>query len=228
MKTASTLRAYSTSLVLTLALTAATLTGTALPSTGWAADTYNARNERQFQDWNGRELLLGEDRFFRASVEEDESTDLFVYDQQPGECDHYQLRLIGSLETTPDADTLLPGLPMRLRIDDQPIHATTAEFSADRGDPTGFIALDGLADGPRFFNELRLGQTLRIELTFPGGEPTYFRFSLAGSFAAITHVEALCEAAGAVKGKPKGDADFFNAPAPAAVQPGQAGREGFI
>ncbi|GGC96010.1 hypothetical protein [Vreelandella lutescens] len=180
-----------------LAVTALLLTS-AQPA---VAATFNVASTDSHEHWQSMALILGEERHFRAVETHSYSDSTLSLNTTQGVCDLPWLEMRVTLEQQQGESRAVNLVPARLRIDDNPIIDTMAEFITERGDD-GFYAHFYLSDMETLIAEMQSGEALFIGFDQHEQEPWYMTFSLDGADEAITRMQALCSAAPATDTAP--------------------------
>ncbi|WP_422102934.1 hypothetical protein [Vreelandella sp.] len=172
----------------------ASLTVTALllanPALTLAA-SFNVTATDTHEHWQSMALSLGEERHFRAVETHSYSDATLSLNASQGVCDLPWLEMRVTLDQQQGESRAVNLVPTRLRIDDQPIIDTMAEFITERGDD-GFYAHFYLSDMEQLIEEMQSGEQLFIGFDQNEQEPWYMTFSLEGAGDAITRMQTLC------------------------------------
>lgn len=156
------------------------------------AATFNVEHAEPHQHWSSMTLALGEERHFRAVETHSYSDATLSLNTSQGVCDLPWLEMRVTLEQQQGESRAVNLVPSRLRIDDQPIVDTMAEFITERGDD-GFYAHFYLSDLDTLMAQMRTGEQLFLGFDQNEQEPWYMTFSLAGADSAIARMQQLCE-----------------------------------
>lgn len=159
------------------------------------AATFNTNNVATHDHWQSMTLSLGDDRHYRAVETHSYSDATLSLNATSGVCDLPWLEMRVSLEQQQGESRTLNLVPTRLRIDEQPVIDTMAEFITERGDD-GFYAHFYLNDMQSLITDMREGEQLFLGFDREEREPWYMTFSLQGADAAITRMLAQCESNG--------------------------------
>ena len=158
------------------------------------AATFNTDDVDTHDHWQSLTLSLGGERHYRA-VETHSYTDATLsLNTTQGVCDLPWLEMRVTLEQQQGESRAVNLVPARLRIDEQPVIDTMAEFITERGDD-GFYAHFYLSDLQTLMADMRQGEQLFLGFDQEEREPWYMTFSLNGADAAITRMLAQCEEA---------------------------------
>lgn len=158
------------------------------------AATFNVSSTEPHGHWQSMALSLGDERHFRAVETHSYSDATLSVNTTQGVCDLPWLEMRVTLAQQQGQSRAVNLVPTRLRIDDQPIIDTMAEFITERGDD-GFYAHFYLQDMETLIGEMQSGEQLFLGFDQNEREPWYMTFSLAGADAAISRMQALCSAA---------------------------------
>lgn len=158
------------------------------------AATFNVSSTEPHGHWQSMALSLGDERHFRAVETHSYSDATLSVNTTQGVCDLPWLEMRVTLAQQQGESRAVNLVPTRLRIDDQPIIDTMAEFITERGDD-GFYAHFYLQDMETLIEEIQSGEQLFLGFDQNEREPWYMTFSLAGADAAISRMQALCSAA---------------------------------
>ncbi|KAE8438580.1 hypothetical protein GYM47_00685 [Vreelandella piezotolerans] len=158
------------------------------------AATFNVSSTEPHGHWQSMALSLGDERHFRAVETHSYSDATLSVNTTQGVCDLPWLEMRVTLAQQQGESRAVNLVPTRLRIDDQPIIDTMAEFITERGDD-GFYAHFYLQDMETLIEEMQSGEQLFLGFDQNEREPWYMTFSLAGADAAISRMQALCSAA---------------------------------
>lgn len=162
------------------------------------AASFNVTSTDTHAHWQSMALSLGDERHFRAVETHSYSDATLSLNATQGVCDLPWLEMRVTLEQQQGESRAVNLVPTRLRIDDQPIIDTMAEFITERGDD-GFYAHFYLSDMEQLMEEMQSGEQLFLGFDQNEQEPWYMTFSLEGAGDAITRMQTLCSgtAAGA-------------------------------
>lgn len=177
----------------TRALSSYALSTLLLASPALAA-TFNVSSTEPHGHWQSMALSLGDERHFRAVETHSYSDATLSVNTTRGVCDLPWLEMRVTLAQQQGESRAVNLVPTRLRIDDQPIIDTMAEFITERGDD-GFYAHFYLQDMETLIEDMQSGERLFLGFDQNEREPWYMTFSLAGADAAISRMQALCSAA---------------------------------
>ena len=158
------------------------------------AATFNVSSTEPHGHWQSMALSLGDERHFRAVETHSYSDATLSVNTTQGVCDLPWLEMRVTLAQQQGESRAVNLVPTRLRIDDQPIIDTMAEFITERGDD-GFYTHFYLQDMETLIEEMQSGEQLFLGFDQNEREPWYMTFSLAGADAAISRMQALCSAA---------------------------------
>ncbi|HAA45405.1 MAG: hypothetical protein XD36_0543 [Halomonas sp. 54_146] len=156
------------------------------------AVTFNTESVDTHGHWQSMTLSLGDERHFRALETHSYSDATLSLNATAGVCDLPWLEMRVTLEQQQGESRTVNLVPTRLRIDDQPVIDTMAEFITERGDD-GFYAHFYLSDVDALMADMRQGQQLFLGFNQQEREPWYMTFSLQGAGAAISRMIAQCE-----------------------------------
>lgn len=156
------------------------------------AATFNIEQPEAHGHWQSMVLALGDERHVRAVETHSYSDATFSLNATRGICDLPWLEMRVTLEQQQGESKAVNLVPARLRIDEQPIVETMAEFITERGDD-GFYAHFYLSDMPTLIDDMRQGEQLFIGFDQEASEPWYMTFSLEGADGAIARMQSLCE-----------------------------------
>lgn len=157
-----------------------------------AAATFNIEQPEAHGHWQSMMLALGDERHVRAVETYSYSDATLSLNATQGVCDLPWLEMRVTLEQQQGESKAVNLVPARLRIDEQPIVDTMAEFITERGDD-GFYAHFYLSEMPALIDDMRQGEQLFIGFDQEAKEPWYMTFSLEGADGAITRMQSLCE-----------------------------------
>ena len=158
------------------------------------AATFNVNATERHEHWQSMALTLGDERHFRAVETHSYSDATLSVNATQGVCDLPWLEMRVTLEQQQGESRAVNLVPTRLRIDDQPIVDTMAEFITERGDD-GFYAHFYLGDMAQLIEEMQTGEQLFLGFDQNEQEPWYMTFSLAGADEALARMQALCAGA---------------------------------
>ncbi|RUR56228.1 hypothetical protein [Vreelandella populi] len=158
------------------------------------AASFNMEDVQTHGQWQSMTLALGNEHHFRAVETQSYSDSTLSLNATQGVCDLPWLEMRVTLEQQQGESKTVNLVPTRLRIDEQPVVDTMAEFITERGDD-GFYVHFYLADMPALIHQM--GQGEQLFLGFDQGEqpPWYMTFQLEGAGRAIERMQSLCEAA---------------------------------
>lgn len=174
--------------LVTTVLTTASIVAASVAS----AATFNTDNVDSHDHWQSLTLTLGGERHYRAVETHSYSDATLSLNTTQGVCDLPWLEMRVTLEQQQGESRAVNLVPARLRIDEQPVLDTMAEFITERGDD-GFYAHFYLSDMPTLMAEMRQGEQLFLGFDQEEREPWYMTFSLQGANAAITRMLTQCE-----------------------------------
>jgi len=160
------------------------------------AATFNVNATERHEHWQSMALTLGDERHFRAVETHSYSDATLSVNATQGVCDLPWLEMRVTLEQQQGESRAVNLVPTRLRIDDQPIVDTMAEFITERGDD-GFYAHFYLGDMVQLIEEMQTGEQLFLGFDQNEQEPWYMTFSLAGADEALARMQVLCAGAAA-------------------------------
>lgn len=155
------------------------------------AASFNVTSTDTHEHWQSMALSLGDERHFRAVETHSYSDATLSLNATQGVCDLPWLEMRVTLEQQQGESRAVNLVPTRLRIDEQPIIDTMAEFITERGDD-GFYAHFYLSDMEQLIEEVQSGEQLFLGFDQNEQEPWYMTFSLEGAGDAITRMQALC------------------------------------
>ena len=121
------------------------------------AATFNVNATERHEHWQSMALTLGDERHFRAVETHSYSDATLSVNATQGVCDLPWLEMRVTLEQQQGESRAVNLVPTRLRIDDQPIVDTMAEFITERGDD-GFYAHFYLGDMVQLIEEMQTGE----------------------------------------------------------------------
>ncbi|PCF93515.1 hypothetical protein [Vreelandella nigrificans] len=175
-------------------ITANCITGGALLAVASfaTAATFNVEQTEAHGHWQSLVLALGDERHFRAVETHSYSDATLSLNTTQGVCDLPWLEMRVTLEQQQGESRAVNLVPARLRIDEQPIIDTMAEFITERGDD-GFYAHFYLSEIHTLIDDMRQGDQLFIGFDQEALEPWYMTFSLEGADGAIGRMQNLCE-----------------------------------
>ncbi len=122
------------------------------------AATFNVSSTEPHGHWQSMALSLGDERHFRAVETHSYSDATLSVNTTQGVCDLPWLEMRVTLAQQQGESRAVNLVPTRLRIDDQPIIDTMAEFITERGDD-GFYAHFYLQDMETLIEEMQSGGT---------------------------------------------------------------------
>lgn len=157
------------------------------------AATFNTQDVQAHGHWQSMALSLGHEHHFRAVETQSYSDATLSLNTTQDVCDLPWLEVRVTLEQQQGESKTVNLVPTRLRIDEQPVVDTMAEFITERGDD-GFYVHFYLADMPTLTQQMAQGD--QLFLGFDQGEqpPWYMTFQLEGAGPAIERMQRLCEA----------------------------------
>ncbi|MBR2513325.1 MAG: hypothetical protein IKE45_04750 [Halomonas sp.] len=158
-----------------------------------AAATFNIEQPDTHGHWQSMVLALGDERHVRAVETHSYSDATLSLNATQGVCDLPWLEMRVTLEQQQGESKAVNLVPARLRIDEQPIVDTMAEFITERGDD-GFYAHFYLSEMPALIDDMRQGEQLFIGFDQEASAPWYMTFSLEGADSAIGRMQSLCDA----------------------------------
>lgn len=158
------------------------------------AATFNIEQPQTHTHWQSLMLVLGEERHFRAVETHSYSDATLSLNATQGVCDLPWLEMRVALEQQQGESRAVSLVETRLRIDQQPIITTMAEFITERGDD-GFYTHFYLSDMPALMEAMRQGEQLFLGFDQEGRDTWYMTFSLQGADDAIARMQSLCDAA---------------------------------
>ncbi|MDN6323368.1 MAG: hypothetical protein ACTHZY_02950 [Halomonas sp.] len=156
------------------------------------AATFNTDGVASHTHWQSMTLSLGGEQHYRAVETHSYSDATLSLNTSPGVCDLPWLEVRVTLEQQQSESRAVNLVPARLRIDEQPVIDTMAEFITERGDD-GFYAHFYLNDLEALIADMRQGKQLFLGFDQKQQEPWYMTFSLQGADAAITRMLTQCE-----------------------------------
>lgn len=158
------------------------------------AATFNMQDVQTHGHWQSMSLTLDNEHHFRAVETYSYSDATLSLNATQNVCDLPWLEMRVTLEQQQGESKTVNLVPARLRIDEQPMVDTMAEFITERGDD-GFYVHFYLGDMQTLMTQMRHGK--QLFLGFDQGEqaPWYMTFQLEGASEAIERMQALCEAA---------------------------------
>lgn len=179
-------------MLITLATAASLVLATSMAN----AATFNIDNVATHDHWQSMTLSLGDERHYRAVETHSYSDATLSLNASSGVCDLPWLEMRVTLEQQQGESRTVNLVPSRLRIDEQPVIDTMAEFITERGDD-GFYAHFYLSDLEALMADMRQGEQLFLGFDQEEREPWYMTFSLQGAGAAISQMLSQCESSGA-------------------------------
>ncbi len=156
------------------------------------AATFNTEDMASHDHWQSMTLSLGNEEHYRAVETHSYSDATLSLNASPGVCDLPWLEMRVTLEQQQGESRAVNLVPARLRIDEQPVIDTMAEFITERGDD-GFYAHFYLSDLATVMADMRQGEQLFLGFDQQEREPWYMTFSLQGADAAIARMLVKCE-----------------------------------
>lgn len=160
------------------------------------AATFNTDDVVIHDHWQSMALSLGDERHYRAVETHSYSDATLSLNATSGVCDLPWLEMRVTLEQQQGESRAVNLVPARLRIDEQPVIDTMAEFITERGDD-GFYAHFYLSDMQPLIADMRQGEQLFLGFDLEERDPWYMTFSLQGADAAINRMLTQCEGSGA-------------------------------
>jgi len=160
------------------------------------AATFNTERAASHDHWQSMTLSLGGEQHYRAVETHSYSDATLSINATQGVCDLPWLEMRVTLEQQQGESRAVNLVPARLRIDEQPVTDTMAEFITERGDD-GFYVHFYLSNLESLLADMRQGEQLFLGFDQEEREPWYMTFSLQGADAAITRMLAQCENKGA-------------------------------
>lgn len=157
-----------------------------------SAATFNTQDVTSHDHWQSMTLTLGGERHYRAVETHSYSDATLSLNATAGVCDLPWLEMRVTLEQQQGESRAVNLVPARLRIDEQPVIDTMAEFITERGDD-GFYAHFYLGDLATVMADMRQGEQLFLGFDQEEREPWYMTFSLQGADAAINRMLAQCK-----------------------------------
>ncbi|WP_249978990.1 hypothetical protein [Vreelandella olivaria] len=157
------------------------------------AVTFNTDQIEEHDHWQSLVLTLGNERHFRAVEIQSYSDATLSLNATQGVCDLPWLEMRVTLDQQQSKSRAINLVPTRLRVDEQPMIDTMAEFITERGDD-GFYTHFYLSDIQTLMSDMRQGEQLFIGFDQQDREPWYMTFSLAGADKAIERMQTLCNA----------------------------------
>ncbi|WGI25572.1 hypothetical protein QEN58_00505 [Halomonas alkaliantarctica] len=159
------------------------------------AATFNTKDVTNHDHWQSMTLTLGGERHYRAVETHSYSDATLSLNATAGVCDLPWLEMRVTLEQQQDESRAVNLVPARLRVDEQPVIDTMAEFITERGD-NGFYAHFYLSDLESLMADMRQGEQLFLGFDQQEREPWYMTFSLKGADAAIQRMLSQCKGSG--------------------------------
>lgn len=160
------------------------------------AATFNTDDLVIHDHWQSMTLSLGGERHYRAVETHSYSDATLSLNATSGVCDLPWLEMRVTLEQQQGESRAVNLVPARLRIDEQPVIDTMAEFITERGDD-GFYTHFYLSDMQPLIADMRQGEQLFLGFDQEERDPWYMTFSLQGADAAINRMLSQCEGSGA-------------------------------
>ncbi|WP_386081572.1 hypothetical protein ACFIOZ_00690 [Vreelandella sp. F11] len=160
------------------------------------AATFNTDDLVIHDHWQSMTLSLGGERHYRAVETHSYSDATLSLNATSGVCDLPWLEMRVTLEQQQGESRAVNLVPARLRIDEQPVIDTMAEFITERGDD-GFYAHFYLSDMQSLIADMRQGEQLFLGFDQEERDPWYMTFSLQGADAAINRMLSQCGGSGA-------------------------------
>lgn len=161
---------------------------------GAIAATFNVDDVASHGHWQSMRLSLGGEHHYRAVETHSYSDATLSLNTTAGVCDLPWLEMRVTLEQQQGESRTVNLVPARLRIDEQPVIDTMAEFITERGDD-GFYSHFYLSDMATLMTAMRQGEQLFLGFDQQEQEPWYMTFSLQGADAAINRMLAECREA---------------------------------
>ncbi|PKG53899.1 hypothetical protein CXF87_05570 [Halomonas sp. MES3-P3E] len=188
---ASMVIAMLTPIFVTAAMVVSLMVATSMAN----AATFNTDDVATHEHWQSMTLSLGSERHYRAIETHSYSDATLSLNATAGVCDLPWLEMRVTLEQQQGESRAVNLVPARLRIDEQPVIDTMAEFITERGDD-GFYAHFYLSDLTALMADMRQGEQLFLGFDQAEREPWYMTFSLQGADAAINRMLTQCEGSG--------------------------------
>ena len=163
------------------------------------AATFNTDEVQSHEDWQSMTLSLSGEQHYRAVEASSYSDATLSLNTTADICDLPWLEMRVTLDQQQGESRTVNLVPSRLRIDEQPVIDTMAEFITERGDD-GFYAHFYLSDLTTLMADMRQGEQLFLGFDQEGREPWYMTFSLNGADTAINRMLAQCESANGLAG----------------------------
>ena len=157
-----------------------------------SAATFNTEDVVTHDHWQSMTLSLGGEHHYRAVETHSYSDATLSVNTTAGVCDLPWLEMRVTLEQQQGESRTVNLVPTRLRIDEQPVIDTMAEFIPERGD-NGFYAHFYLSDVNSLMADMRQGEQLFLGFDQQEREPWYMTFSLKGADAAIDRMLTQCD-----------------------------------
>ncbi|MGP9764766.1 hypothetical protein ACT3UM_03445 [Halomonas sp. AOP13-D3-9] len=159
------------------------------------AATFNTDDVTTHEHWQSMTLSLGDEHHYRAVEAHSYSDATLSLNATSGVCDLPWLEMRVTLEQQQGESRAVDLVPTRLRVDEQPVIDTMAEFITERGDD-GFYAHFYLSDLASLMADMRQGEQLFLGFNQQEREPWTMTFSLQGADAAINRMMTQCESHG--------------------------------
>lgn len=156
------------------------------------AATFNTDEIATHDHWQSLTLSLGGEQHYRAVETHSYSDATLSLNATQGVCDLPWLEMRVTLEQQQGESRAVNLVPARLRVDEQPVIDTMAEFITERGDD-GFYVHFYLSDLESLMTDMRQGEQLFLGFDQEEREPWYMTFSLQGADAAISRMLGQCE-----------------------------------
>ncbi|RBI65519.1 hypothetical protein DQ400_18040 [Vreelandella sulfidaeris] len=156
------------------------------------AATFNTERVANHDHWQSMILSLGGEQHYRAVETHSYSDATLSLNATQGVCDLPWLEMRVTLEQQQGESRAVNLVPARLRVDEQPMIDTMAEFITERGDD-GFYVHFYLSDLESLMTDMRQGEQLFLGFDQEEREPWYMTFSLQGADAAISRMLGQCE-----------------------------------
>lgn len=154
------------------------------------AATYNHSMMKSHGDWSSLYMYLGDERYGRAVVVEDDET--FALNFPVGSCNSYEAVIYGDVDYSASTTATINLEHVRARIDRNPIHQLDGSLTTQKGENTLYLYFT-TEEPVRFWNELRKGYTVRFEIKTASEGPSYSSFPLDGSAEALPRARSICK-----------------------------------
>ena len=159
-----------------------------------SAATFNMQDVQTHGHWQSMALTLGNEHHFRAIETNSYSDATLSLNATQNVCDLPWLEMRVTLEQQQGESKTVNLVPTRLRIDEQPVVDTMAEFITERGDD-GFYVHFYLGDMQTLMAQMRQGEQLFLGFDQGAQAPWYMTFQLEGANEAIERMQTLCNTA---------------------------------